>query len=404
LGEVVVTDPARAAQRALDRYWLRAFAMVDRELVVQWVSPSFELLLGWSPDVAVGMSALEFIHPDDLPAIAAILAYETTVDPTFRTEVRQRTVKEIRACCPDGTHVAIEVSLTNFYDDPDIEMVLIDIAACTQFRFVDRALELSRVGADIADVLAMVLTQFTSPDPAQPAAVIFDHEGVVLAATANAPEPYGRSAPEVFRVTWHTPLITSANVDPVGLARFWSPLDPAHPMDVETSDRVARHAAVTIGQHRTNVELRRAALHDPLTGIGNRRSLEQDLQARLDNRDLVVLVYLDLDQFKAINDDFGHAAGDHVLKIVADRLSTSLRSGDRAARIGGDEFVVLLGPPAPNPETIRQRLADIIAEPIAFGGHIIRVSASIGFGEGQADADTLLRIADSAMLERKRQR
>jgi diguanylate cyclase (GGDEF)-like protein/PAS domain S-box-containing protein len=377
--EVVMVDPALAAQRALDRYWLRAFAMVDRELVVQWVSPSFESLLGWTSEAAVGMSALAFIHPDDLPAIAAILAYETTVDPTFRADVRQRTVKEIRACCQDGTDVAIEVSLTNFYDDPDIEMVLID-------------------------VLAMVLTQFTSPDPSQPAAVIFDHEGVVLAATANAPEPYGTSAAQVFRVVWETPLITSANVDAVGLARFWSPLDPAHPMDVETSERVARHAAVTIGQHRTNVELRRAALHDPLTGIGNRRSLEQDLQARLDNRDLVLLVYLDLDQFKAINDDFGHAAGDHVLKIVAERLSTSLRSGDRAARIGGDEFVVLLGPPAPHPETIRQRLAGIIAEPIAFGGHTIRVSASIGLGEGSADADTLLRIADSAMLERKRQR
>jgi diguanylate cyclase (GGDEF)-like protein/PAS domain S-box-containing protein len=397
-------DPARAAQRALDRYALRASAMVDRELVVQWVSPSFELLLGWSPDTAVGMSALAFIHPDDLPAVAAILAYETTMDPSIRSEVRQRTVKEIRVCCQDGTYVALEACLTNFYDDPDIEMVLVDLAAGTQFRFVDRALELSRVGADIADVLAMVLTQFTSPDPSQPAAVIFDHEGVVLAATANAPEPYGNSPAEVFRVVWDTPLVTSANVDAVGLARFWSPLDPAHPMDVETSERVARHAAVTIGQHRTNVELRRAALHDPLTGIGNRRSLEQDLQVRLDNRDLVLLVYLDLDQFKAINDELGHAAGDHVLKTVADRLSTSLRSGDRAARIGGDEFVVLLGPPAPHPETIRQRLADIIAEPIDFGGHSISVSASIGFGEGPADADTLLRIADSAMLERKRQR
>ena len=399
-----MVDPARAAQRALDRYWLRASAMVDRELVVQWVSPSFELLLGWSPDTAVGMSALAFIHPDDLPAVGSILAYETTMDPAIRSGVRQRTVKEIRVCSQDGTYVALEVCLTNFYDDPDIGMVLIDLAACTQFRFVDRALELSRVGADIADVLAMVLTQFTSPDPSQPAAVIFDREGLVLAATANAPEPCGNSAAEVFRVVWEIPLVTSANVDAVGLARFWSPLDPAHPMDVETSERVARHAAVTIGQHRTNMELRRAALHDPLTGIGNRRSLEQDLQARLDNRDLVLLVYLDLDQFKTINDDFGHAAGDQVLRTVADRLSTSLRSGDRAARIGGDEFVVLLGPPAPHPETIRQRLASIIAEPIAFGSHVIRVSASIGFGEGPADADTLLRLADSAMLERKRQR
>ncbi len=399
-----MADVALAAQRALDRYWLRASAMVDRELIVRWVSPSLELLLGWSPDTAVGMSAMAFIHPDDLPAVGAILVYETTMDPAIRSGVRQRTVKEIRVCCQDGAYVALEVCLTNFYDDPDIEMVLIDLAACTQFRFVDRALELSRVGAEIGEVLAMVLTQFTSPDPSQPAAVIFDHEGIVLAATANAPEPYGKSPAEIFRVVWETPLVTSANVAAVGLVRFWSPLDPAHPMDVETSDRVARHAAVTLGQHRTNVELRRAALHDPLTGIGNRRSLEQDLQARLENRDLVLLVYLDLDQFKAINDDFGHAAGDHVLKIVADRLSTSLRSGDRAARIGGDEFVVLLSPPAPHPDVIRQRLAEIIAEPIVFGTHIIRVSASIGLGEGSADGDTLLRIADSAMLERKRQR
>jgi diguanylate cyclase (GGDEF)-like protein/PAS domain S-box-containing protein len=154
-------------------------------------------------------------------------------------------------------------------------------------------------------------------------------------------------------------------------------------------------------------QLQHLAYHDALTGLPNRLLLSDRLsqaiaQARRSDNKLAVL-YLDLDGFKPINDNFGHEKGDLVLVEVARRLSDSLRESDTVARIGGDEFVALLTDISglSECEVTSRRLLDSITQPIMLDGHRLNLSASVGISrypdDGSADADILLRYADQAM-------
>ena len=397
-------DLEQVALRAQAHAWQTATMLVGPDLTIRWASANIAVVIGWERADLEGLPAYELLHPDDTELVANILSMETTLNPSWRAGVGRRIVQEVRLRTKVGSFVTIECSLTNLLKTPDVGMLMIDVALPSQYRYVDSAVELTRVGGDISDVLALILDQFTTGDPSQPAAVVFDHNGVLLCATSNAPEPYGTLPSSTYVATWDIELFESANVDPVGIARFWCPLQTQHPFDVRSAERVSRQAAVAIGRHRANTELVRAAHNDALTGIANRRALNLELQQRLSRRDEVLLAYLDLDGFKEINDRLGHAAGDHVLKVVADRLASSLRVGDIAARIGGDEFVLLFAAPAPKADVMADRLSLAINAPIYWGEEVISISASIGFGAGESDADALLRSADRAMLTAKRSR
>jgi diguanylate cyclase (GGDEF)-like protein len=402
--ELDVTDFDELARRAHARTWQHASFLIGPDLAIRWASSNIALVIGWELSDLEGMAAYELLHPDDVEAVLNILSTETTLSPFWRASVRRRMIQEVRLRTPSGEYTTLECTLTNLLSDPEVGMLLVDVALPSQFRYLDSAVELTRVGGDIGDVLSLILDQFTPGVPSQPAAVIVDHNGVVLTATANAPEPYGPVPLSTYVDAWEVQLFESAHVESVGCARFWSPLGSLHPFDVESASRVARQAAVAIGRHRATLELERAAHNDVLTGIANRRALEHELQQRLGRNDFVLLAYLDLDGFKDVNDRLGHAAGDHVLRIVAERLASSLRATDVAARIGGDEFVLLFGAPAPSIDVIGDRLALSINAPIMWGNEIIHISASIGFGSDATDADALLRSADRAMLSAKRSR
>ena len=395
------TDLDAVALLAQERNWNRASVLLGPDFAVRWASPSVNLLTGWSVSQLIGMTAFELIHEEDAQAAAEILAFEVVHDVSVRVGVRQRSVREMRVRDPNGDFLVLEVSLTNYLSDPDIQMIWLELAAPTQFRFADQALELTRIGGDLGEILSLAMTQFTFGGANQPAGAIFGSDGEVLAATDNAPQPFGQSEPALFPCRWEIPLHEFAQSESVGLAHFWTQEPSPHPFDLETSIRVARHAEIAIGRNRANRLLYEAAHNDPLTGIANRRALEHDLQARLDRSDEVTLAYLDLDGFKAINDEHGHAAGDHVLRIVAERLRSVLRQGDVAARIGGDEFVLLLGSPPPMIDALRTRLRQAIQAPITYNEHVVHISASIGFGSSEPDAEALMRVADRAMLEEK---
>jgi diguanylate cyclase (GGDEF)-like protein/PAS domain S-box-containing protein len=389
---------ANRAQRAIDRLVLRGSVLIDAALTIQWLSPSVEAMLGWTADRAIGMSALEFVHPDDVEMIGRLLTYEEEVDPAYRVVLQRRDVREMQIKRADGTYRLLDVALANFYTDPEIGMLLIDFSAPTQFRLMERAIELSRIGADLSETLALVLEQFTTAEVGQPAAVILDAAGNIITATANTPAPFGSNRASEFRFSWEFELREVDFPEPIGLFRAWCQRDAPHPLDYETSERLARHAAVIVGHSLITRELRRAALVDPLTAVSNRRALQQELRQRLERNDDVLLGYLDLDGFKAVNDRLGHAAGDEVLRTVAARLRESLRGEDFVARIGGDEFVMLFGQPAPGIDVLSDRLSMLVGAPIAIGDDVLSISASVGFSSGRADADALLRAADREML------
>jgi diguanylate cyclase (GGDEF)-like protein len=151
-------------------------------------------------------------------------------------------------------------------------------------------------------------------------------------------------------------------------------------------------------------ELEHQASTDPLTQCQNRTAIMEALTSALDaaapDRG-VAAVFLDLDDFKAVNDALGHAAGDEMLRIVADRLSAALREADAVGRFGGDEFLVLY-PDVRSGAAARElarRLGEAVEQPAVIHDQPVLPSASIGvaWSDGSHDADELVRQADAAM-------
>lgn len=158
-------------------------------------------------------------------------------------------------------------------------------------------------------------------------------------------------------------------------------------------------------------ELERVAHYDDLTGLPNRRLLmdriHQAIARSRRTKSPVALCYLDLDDFKPVNDRFGHEAGDEVLIEVAQRLQSQVRAVDTVCRLGGDEFVLLLGEIEDRQALVQilERILASIIEPICLGLGTVQVSASIGvavYPDDLADPDTLMRHADQMMYEAKK--
>lgn len=158
-------------------------------------------------------------------------------------------------------------------------------------------------------------------------------------------------------------------------------------------------------------QIRYLANHDALTGLPNRRLLDDRLRQALElarrNGHQVALQYIDLDHFKPVNDRFGHHVGDQLLQAIAQRLRGLLRAVDTVARVGGDEFVVVL--PAMQSDAAAgetaQKVLAALAQPYRIEGQALTVTPSIGvalYPRDANDAETLLRCADAAMYEAKR--
>lgn len=147
---------------------------------------------------------------------------------------------------------------------------------------------------------------------------------------------------------------------------------------------------------------------DALTGLQNRRAMEARLAALCIGSRSFGVMHLDLDYFKQVNDTFGHAAGDHVLQVMAKVLSTETRQGDLIARVGGDEFVILLpGLTEVDPmAAIAGRIIRRLDQPIPFQDHNCKISASVGIvlsrSYDQPEPDRLLHDADEALYASKR--
>ena len=172
---------------------------------------------------------------------------------------------------------------------------------------------------------------------------------------------------------------------------------------------VATHEDIT-EQRRSEVKIEYMAHHDSLTDLANRvllnERLERALGSRIHREQMVAVHHLDLDQFKAVNDTFGHPAGDKLLKIVADRLRGIVRETDTIARMGGDEFVIVQAPIADPADAtaLAQRIIGLISEPFDIDGHQAVIGASIGIAVGPGDGlrpDKLLRNADLALYRAK---
>lgn len=211
--------------------------------------------------------------------------------------------------------------------------------------------------------------------------------------------------PRTFRV-----LVRSvADVVVVRKPSWWTPAHLVVLLALALSGTLLVLAWVIILRRRireSEERFRHMALHDALTGLATRLLLEDRLNAAMETAKRhqagLALLMVDLDRFKDINDTFGHRAGDEVLRVTADRLLEAVRKSDTVARMGGDEFVVLL-PDLHDPliaVRIAANIVEILAVPISFESREMPITVSVGVcasEAGKLDADTLLKNVDAAL-------
>ena len=182
-----------------------------------------------------------------------------------------------------------------------------------------------------------------------------------------------------------------------------------HPQAKEIVEMIAKSIGIAIRQRQLADQLAFQAKHDILTGLPNRLYMQERLDRAIEEAKqqgtTLAVAFIDLDRFKQINDTLGHAAGDLVLQVLANRLRNCMLPGDTLARMGGDEFTAILNA-AEASQTIRtiRKLLGVVRAPCRVGPHELFVTASIGvsfFPRDGEDADTLLRNADSAMYTAK---
>ncbi len=367
-------------------------------------------ILGWRPEEMVGHRSLEFIHPDD-HALALENWFELlgAPGPSRRVRLRHRS--------RSGAWVWFEVSNTNLLqqDDPCVVAEMVDIskemAAQELLVRLTQALPLGVFQVDAArrivysnsrllDMLA--LTHASSLDQLLSLAVPADEQALEDAVAAVLQ----RSTDRDIEVELAIPGRSEGRHYQLNLR----PLTKQH--GDSNGGAIGCLADVT-----DSVVLRRGlevrASFDTLTGCHNRESVTAALQALTraadSHRTGIGVFFIDLDHFKAVNDTLGHAAGDELLSLVADRLRALTREHDLLGRLGGDEFLIVCPQLADANAALvlGRRIADTLHGDVALAAGTVALGASIGVAwtiSGQLDETVLVNRADAAMYAAKRRR
>jgi len=208
---------------------------------------------------------------------------------------------------------------------------------------------------------------------------------------------------------WSAPFLREGK--PVGTMTIYTLLRyPPREADIELLKMSCQMASLILERQRMNEELIHRAYHDPLTGLGNRRlgkeGLEDGIRRSRRSGEGLGVFWMDLNKFKQINDTYGHTAGDQVLQEVARRLTSGIRSCDTVARMGGDEFMIVMERMENRKaaEQVANELLTLLSEPVVINDLQLSVTASVGisfYPEDGDSADTLEQRADVAMYKAK---
>ncbi len=412
---VAAAGPRNGPERpaAAQRLQARIGRMHKSELaIILEVDEALTRILGWTEAELVGHRTLEFIHPDDQQvAIGDWLQLLGSTDPL--PPVRQRLRRA------DGGWAWFEVTNHNCLADPErgyviAEMIDVshEMAAETALRareqLLRRLTEALPIGVLQAsadggvvytnDRLHRLLGTPLALDLAEQLSVVAAEDRPILDAAVDAALGAGIDAD--LEVQVRPPGDTSTRRCLVRLRAL-------------TDEAGAPTGAVLTLEDVTESARLRAALEvqatrDVLTRTLNRASVLAALDRELAvDPESTTVIFVDLDRFKAVNDQLGHSAGDDLLRIVADRLRAAVRDRDSVGRIGGDEFIVV----CPGVQTrtlalqVAERIATSLLRPVTVGGTAMNLQASIGVARGGSalDADRLVAQADEAMYASKRE-
>jgi diguanylate cyclase (GGDEF)-like protein/PAS domain S-box-containing protein len=422
----LIEDLAEAEQRY--RQLVERIPMVtyvadfDEVGTLRYVSPQIEDLLGHPADAFLEDQDLWFalIHPDDR---------ERVREETVRSFQEQRGFDcEFRMVGADGRELHLWERDAIVVDDDGrpvlTQGVLVDI---TPLRRTEIALREERDRAqlylDVAGTMIVVLDPTGSVELVNRTGheVLGYREGELQGRDwfeLCIPEADRHASQRVFRRLMAGQLEASTETYESGVVTRDGQLRMIswHNTVLRDEDG-AITAALSSGvditeRRRAEEQIAYLAYHDSLTGLPNRSLLHEHLElalarARRTGRS-VALMYLDLDDFKLVNDSFGHEAGDELLRSVAARLDTRRRTTDLLARQGGDEFLLLISDVEHDPVRVAEAAAEgmlsVLSDPFGIAGEQFHLAASVGisvYPRDAQDADTLLRHADAAMYQAK---
>ncbi|MCZ7537050.1 MAG: sensor domain-containing diguanylate cyclase [Acidimicrobiia bacterium] len=377
--------------------------------VIIAVDEPFTQMLGWRPEEAIGAASLDMVHPEDQDrAIETWMEMLAVPGSTRRVRLRHRR--------SDGSWLWVEITNRNLLDDPDERCVVaevIDVSDEVAAHEAVRARE--QLLRRIAETIPMGLVQV-------------DRDGRVVYSNERFCDIMGSGPADKLQDLLHGVV----REEWVGLEEAIDDvLVSGRDVDMEVRlqdqrrgrDRQCRFSlrALTAGSSitgailcvedvtesaRMRVELERRATYDDLTRCLNRRSVMAALEDALAGDGRVGIVFMDLDDFKEVNDALGHAVGDELLVAVADRLRAVVREGDVVGRLGGDEFLVVC-PGCDDPEevlAIARRVEAANRDALVLGSAVIAARLSIGVAVSgpSSGPDAVVADADMAMYESKR--
>ncbi|MDQ1478846.1 MAG: hypothetical protein QOE62_4075, partial [Actinomycetota bacterium] len=442
---------AEARFRTLVQHAADGIIILDLDARCQYVSPSYERLTGQSEADLLGNFVRQHVHPDDTEKVGrAWTRMLEQPDETTHALVRVRHAD-------DRWHWQ-EASISNRLADPTIAGIILNVRDVSERKALDdllaeesHILEMIAWGERLETVLDRVATLTGVYAEARYCLIrLLEGDALRLVAapglpaeawevvenlTIDSPLASGRAAkdrgetfvdyagtgpdteaiPDVavalgIRSTWAVPIELPNRVAVAGTLTLLFDTDDVDRDRIRALlERVVSLAAVAIEQARAREELEYRAYHDALTGLPNRALLNDRLTHALQRSErdgtAVVVLFLDLDRFKLVNDSLGHDAGDRLLSQVAQRMLEGLRASDTVARLGGDEFVVVVEDIKDDLEihAAAERVAAILEAPFEVDTQTLFVSASIGVSVAHAGADAaeLLREADDAMYRAK---
>lgn len=413
--------------------------LLDEQFDIVWHSASLTTVLGW-PDVT-GRNGTEFVHPDDLELVLenmmrAQSGAHHTGDATHDGYAPE--AADVRLQALDGSWRTFAATTYDHLDDPEVRGVLCTCVAIKDRSDLARAIELLGTGADIELVLPVLARladcsmggdtrsaiawqqghhtrAVAAPDRPLPDPRLAD--GARLVFSSNLTEPVvitdldderlgdlGQVAAACgYRTAFLVPIKAPNGPEIVGGLVVWGRTTIEFQVGHQTPVHVAlRLAALAIADSRIKRDLRWAAAHDPLTGLVNRAEFARRLDLMAD--DDVVLLYIDLDDFKPINDRYGHPAGDAVLVEVARRIEHTIGPNDVVGRLGGDEFAVACrGADVARGRAVADDIVRAIREPIVDGAHDLSVGVSVGVAPGAHPLipAVLVQQADRALYAAK---
>ena len=424
------TNPPRSLPNIVDLL-LDAVFMVDAHGRIVYVSAAVERILGYTPAEMTGMAMIDLVAPEDRERTreeaAQVMAGKPRVGFENRYISKDGRLAHImwsaRWSEADQLRIGVARDVTEHKRATDMQAATYAISEA-----VYSATDLITMFRDIHRIIGKLVPAsyfaFALPD-GQTGEPAFPYQ---MGLSGNALPEHAAALHQLYSEIFRSrqPVIQPGSggreswialplPSPKGIAGAL--ILKSHPgtqygeQDLELLQFVSTQVTTAIERRRLNDELQRAARYDELTGLPNRRLFHDRIRSALARTrrhgERVALLYVDIDDFKQVNDSLGHAAGDQLLQEIALRLQQSVREADTVARLGGDEFVVLLEEIRQDDDalTVADKIFSAISHPVPIDGHLLCTQASIGlalYPDHGKSVDELLRHADMKMYQTKK--